>query len=170
MFNNQQLKTLEQRHNEINNTLAEQRYQYLGILNEYQTIAKDLKQEIIYTRLNPYQHLLFKRVLHGTNIYSKEELDKMHWDKKRRIRKVWKRSQREINSWKQTICNKRANEVFKIFHHSELAKSILSVPTDETDQSYSNTMSFKDLDIRYEDVILFFMGRGLLPANYLSLK
>ena len=170
MFSKNQLKTLEQRHQDIQLGLIERRYLYLGILSEYQTIAKDLKQEIVYTRLNPYQHLLFKRVLHGTKIYSKEELDKMHWDKKRRIRKVWKRAQTAINVWKQTICNKATTGIFEIFYNSQLAKDILKVPITETDDSYKNKLSFKDLGIRYEDVILFFMGKGLLPKNYLSLK
>ena len=170
MFSKNQLKTLDQRHQDIQLGLIERRYLYLGILSEYQTIAKDLKQEIVYTRLNPYQHLLFKRVLHGTKIYSKEEVDKMHWDKKRRIRKVWKRAQTAINVWKQTICNKATVGIFEVFYNSQLAKDILKVPITETDDSYKNKLSFKDLGIRYEDVILFFMGKGLLPKNYLSLK
>ena len=170
MFTKNQLKTLDQRHVEIKLNLIERRYQYLGILNEYQTIAKDLKQEIVYIRLNPYQHLLFKRVLHGTNIYSKEEVDKMHWDKKRRIKKVWKRAQTAINVWKQTICNKATIGIFEVFYNSQLAKDILKIPITVTDDSYKNKLSFKDLGIKYEYVILFFMGQGLLPKNYLSLK
>ncbi len=170
MFTNQQLKTLEERHNELNDALKESRYAYLGILQEYQLYLKNPVQEIVYTKLNPYQHFLFKRVLHGTNLYTQQDLSKMHWDKKRRIKKVWKRGQREINAWKQEICNRASNEIFKIFHHSELAKAILSVPDNFTDDEYKNSMTFKDLGIRYEDVILFFMGKGLLPSNFLLLK
>ena len=80
------------------------RYEYLGILNEYQTIAEKHNEPIDYTKLNPKQHFLFKRVLHGLNIYDKSDVSKMHWDKKRRITKVWKRSQDIINEWKQYIC------------------------------------------------------------------
>ena len=94
----------------------------------------------------------------------------MHWDKKRRIKRVWKRGQREINAWKQTICNRAANEIFKIFHHSPFAKAILSISVDNTSDTYNNTMSLKELGIKYEDVILFFMGKGLLPSNFLQLK
>jgi hypothetical protein len=45
-----------------------------------------------------------------------------------------------------------------------------SIPADEILDDYTNTMSFKDLGITYEDVILKFMSLGLLPKNYLQLK
>ena len=60
----------------------EERYAYLGLLSEYQLHSKDLVQNLEYTRLNPYQHYLFKRVLHGLNMYTKDEVKFMHWDKK----------------------------------------------------------------------------------------
>jgi len=170
MFTKNQINTLAKRHAQLKLDLAEQRYMYLGILNEYQTHVKDLRQTIVYTRLNPYQHMLFKRVLHGTNVYSKEELTVMHWDKKRRIKKVWLRGQKELNAWKQILCNKASNEVFKIFEKSAIAKEILSVPVTETDEGYKNTMSLKVLGLRYEDVILFYMGKGLLPKTFLQLS
>lgn len=170
MFTSQQLKSLKELKQEITINSIERRYMYLGILTEYQLYLKDPKQTIIYTKLNPQQHFLFKRVLHGTNIYDKEELNKMHWDKKRRVTKVWKRAQSEINRWKQSICNGSANSFFKVFYNSTLAKEISDIPPSETCDEYKNTISFKDLGIKYEDVILFFMGKGLLPKNFLSLK
>ena len=110
-------------------------------------------------------------MLHGLKVYKPEEVNKLHWDKKRRITKVWKRSQREINAWKQTICNKRINAYLsKTFKHSPTAQYMASIPADEILDDYTNTMSFKDLGITYEDVILKFMSLGLLPKNYLQLK
>ena len=35
---------------------------------------------------------------------------------------------------------------------------------------YKNKMTLQELGINYEDIILKFMGVGLLPTNYLSLK
>ena len=123
---------------------------YLGILSEYQTLTKDLTQQIVYSQLSQRQHFLFKRVLHGLNVYTADELEKMHWDKKRRIKRVWRRSQQVINSWKQVICNKRANEIFKIFDHSPLAKHFLNEDVNNTDDKFINKMSLKELDITYE--------------------
>jgi hypothetical protein len=143
---------------------------YLGILSEYQTLTKDLTQQIVYSQLSQRQHFLFKRVLHGLNVYKPEELEQMHWDKKRRIKRVWRRSQQVINSWKQVICNKRANEVFKLFDHSPLAKHFLSEDVNNTDDKFINKMSLKQLDITYEDLIIKFISEGLLPQNYLAVR
>jgi len=143
---------------------------YLGILSEYQTLTKDLTQQIVYSQLSQRQHFLFKRVLHGLNVYTANELEKMHWDKKRRIKRVWRRSQQVINSWKQVICNKRANEVFKLFDHSPLAKHFLNEDVNNTDDKFINKMSLKELDITYEDLIIKFISEGLLPQNYLAVR
>ena len=111
-----------------------------------------------------------KRVLHGLNAFTSEELEKMHWDKKRRIKKVWKRAQNVINSLKQMICNKRSNEVFKLFNNSKLAKSIMSVPVEEVDDRFINKMSFRTLGVKPEDLIVKFYAEGLLPKNYFELQ
>lgn len=144
------------------------RYQYIGILNEYQTISKDLVQEIVYTELNPYQHFLFKRVLHGLNMYSKEEIAQMHWDKKRRITKVWKRAQILINDWKQIICNIKANEILSVFGKN--AAFLTNIPVTETIADYKNTLTLKDVGLSYEDLIIKFISEGLLPRNFFELN
>jgi len=147
-----------------------QRYHYYGLLEEYQLHPTSITNNFEYTRLNSYQHFLFKRVLHGLNVYSKEEVEKLHWDKKRRISKVWKRSQREINAWKQMICNKKVNDYFKRTFKGPTMEYITSVPATEVLDDYKNTLTFKELNIQYEDVILLFMSKGLLPKNYLTLE
>ena len=143
---------------------------YLGILHEYQTLSKNLTQRIIYTQLSQYQHFLFKRVLHGLNVYTPEELEKMHWDKKRRIKRVWRRAQNVINTWKQIICNKRSNEIFKIFDSSPLAKHFLNADVNDVDAKFINKMSLKQLGITYEDLLVKFISEGLLPKNYLTVE
>jgi hypothetical protein len=147
-----------------------QRYHYYGLLEEYQLHPTSITNNFHYTSLNSYQHFLFKRVLHGLNVYTKEEVQKLHWDKKRRISKVWKRSQREINAWKQMICNKKVNDYFKKTFKGPTMEYITSIPATETLEDYKNTLTFKDLNIQYEDVILLFMSKGLLPKNYLTLQ
>lgn len=148
----------------------EERYMYLGLLSEYQLQPEVIAQKLVYTKLNPKQHFLFKRVLHGLNVYSPEERANLHWDKKRRIKKVWKRGQREVNAWKQVICNRYVQNIFKLFHNSKDAQYLANYPVDDIDQDYTNTMSFKELGVEYEDLILFYMNKGLLPRNFLTLK
>jgi len=68
-----------------------ERYQYYGILEEYQLHPPSIVNSLDYSKLNPYQHFLFKRVLHGLKVYKPEEVKKLHWDKRRRITKVWRK-------------------------------------------------------------------------------
>jgi hypothetical protein len=170
MLTNEQKEILriERQINEIEKRKS--RYEYLGILSEYQLQPEIMAQCLDYTKLNPTQHFLFKRVLHGLNVYTPEERSKLHWDKARRIKKVWQRGQREVNAWKQVITAKKVQPIFSIFTGTPLGRALAAFPIDETDPTVINKISFKDLGIKYEDLILFYMKKGLLPRNYLTLK
>tara|TARA_R110002153_G_scaffold122010_6_gene267792 strand:- start:260 stop:775 length:516 start_codon:yes stop_codon:yes gene_type:complete len=167
--NQQQLLQNERAILELNQ--RESRFIYYGIYESYCANKPNI-QRLNYTKLNPKQHFLFKRVLHGLNMYSKEQVAEMHPQKKRRISKVWRKGQNLINEWKQMICNKRINKFLFITFgdKSPLMKELLAVPVNETDPNYKNTHSLKDLNITYEDLILKFMQSGLLPKNFLVVK
>jgi hypothetical protein len=139
------------------------------MLSEYQLFIKEPKQTLIYTKLNPTQHFLFKRVLHGLKMYKREEVTNMHWDKKRRITKVWKRGQNIINELKQFVSYKQMQPIFRIFTKSELGKEIYEMPF-EYMPDYKNKLTLKELGLSYEDLIIKFMGVGLLPKNYLEIN
>ena len=168
MLNQEQLKKLKPKLEQFNQEREEARYTYLGMLSEYQLFIKDPKQTLIYTKLNPTQHFLFKRVLHGLKMYTKEEINNMHWDKKRRVTKVWKRGQDVINELKQFVSWQQVKPLFRIFAKSELGKEIYEMPFEYL-PDYKNKMTLKSLGLNYEDLIIKFMGQGLLPKNYLSL-
>ncbi len=144
------------------------RYEYLGLLSDYQLNRPSLLFELEYTKLNPYQHFLFKRVLHGLNIYSKQEVDEMHWDKKRRIKKVWYKGQQAINELKQYVVYKQTQKIFSIFK-GNIGEGITNTPFQYLEE-YKNKLTLKELGLTYEDVILKFMSLGLLPKNFLLLK
>tara|TARA_R100000935_G_scaffold3660_1_gene9218 strand:- start:1486 stop:2010 length:525 start_codon:yes stop_codon:yes gene_type:complete len=169
MLSQKQLQKLDQ-HKQVNLLkLREERYQYYGLLSEYQLHPESIVNSLNYSKLNKYQVFLFKRVLHGLNVYKPEEVNKLHWDKKRRISRVWRRAQREINAWKQTICSKKINNYLRKTFTGKTVEYILSVPAEETLEDYNNTMTFKELGINYEDVILKFLSLGLLPRNFFTI-
>ena len=170
MLSQDQLNLINQEQSKTLLSQQLQRYHYYGLLEEYQLHPTAITNNFHYNKLNSYQHFLFKRVLHGLNVYTKEEVQKLHWDKKRRISKVWKRSQREINAWKQMICSKKINDYFSSTFKSPAIDYITSIPATETLDDYNNKLTFKELHIEYEDVIYLFMSKGLLPKNYLTLK
>tara|TARA_R110000796_G_scaffold134646_1_gene250430 strand:+ start:2939 stop:3481 length:543 start_codon:yes stop_codon:yes gene_type:complete len=170
MLSQQQITKIKQEESKSLLSQQLQRYHYYGILEEYQLHPTSITDNLNYSKLNSYQHFLFKRVLHGLNVYTKEEVAELHWDKKRRISKVWKRAQKTLNGWKQMLTNKRVNVYFERTFRGATMEFIISVPVDEVLEDYNNTLTFKDLNIEYEDVILLFMSKGLLPKNYLTLK
>mgnify|MGYP001158619898 CR=1 FL=1 len=169
MFTQDQLQKIAPKIQKVEEDRLAQRYEYLGMLSEYQLYVKNSKQQLIYSKLNPKQHFLFKRILHGLKMYKKDEVSEMHWDKKRRITKVWKRGQNTINELKQYVAFQQVKPIFRIFAKSELGKEIYEMPF-EYMSDYRNKMTLQELGINYEDVILKFMGVGLLPKNYLSVK
>jgi len=169
MFTQDQLQKIAPKIQKVEEDRIAQRYEYLGMLSEYQLYVKNSKQQLIYSKLNPKQHFLFKRILHGLKMYKKDEVSEMHWDKKRRITKVWKRGQNTINELKQYVAFQQVKPIFRIFAKSELGKEIYEMPF-EYMPDYRNKMTLQELGINYEDVILKFMGVGLLPKNYLSVK
>jgi len=158
MFTDKQLKTLKV-------SKLKTKLHKLGIYNEYM----QYERLIDYSKLNPQQHFLFKRILHGLKMYTKDETDKMHWDKKRRIIKVWKRAQDVINKWKQLVCNKDAKKIFSIFVGSKLGKELYEFPF-EYMPDYRNKMTLKQCGIEYEHLVVKFIDEGLLPKNYLNIK
>jgi len=169
MLNSEQIKLLQQEEQINNLKFREERYAYYGILQEYQLHNPNDLKNLDYSKLNPQQHFLFKRVLHGLNIYTQEQQNALHWDKKKRIKRVWQRGQDVLNNWKQYIVNKRVNDyLYKVF--GENVRAIVNVPADEYLPEYKNTLSLKDLGLTYEDVILKFMAEGLLPKNFLTIK
>jgi len=80
-----------------------QKVTYTGKLSEYQKFPKRFTSQVIYEqdRFNAYQNFLYKRALFGLSVYSKEEIDAMHYAKKKRIAGVHLRAQKVLN-----ICKK----------------------------------------------------------------
>ena len=149
----------------------EERYMYYGIYEQYCTNRHDMLN-LEYSKLNPSQHLMFKRILHGLKMYSKDEIINMHKEKRGRIIKVWKKSQKVINQWKQQISNKKLNCFLEVTfgNNSPMINDLMAIPTTDILDDYTNILTLKQLGITYEDLILRFMSVGLLPKNFLSLK
>jgi len=158
MFNEQQIQHLKEA-----KFLAH--LKKLEIHDEY--LSHD--RSIVYQKLNPRQHFMFKRVLHGLKLYTKDEIDNMHWDKKRRIIKVWKRSQDVINRWKQKLCYNDSQKIFAIFKNSKLGKAFYDQPFYYM-SDYQNKLTLKELGIQYEHLIVKFIEEGLLPTKFFDVK
>lgn len=138
----------------------------------FEGMAETLKEQRYSQKeasLSEYQNFLYKRAMYGLKMYSEEEIKKMHWQKRNRIKKVQSRTQIMLNTWKQRKMVDISNEIFALFHKSSLAQEVIELYS-EPDPTYICNMSFKDLGITKFDVIERMVGEGLLPYNFRKLK
>jgi hypothetical protein len=149
-----------------------QKINYTSKIGNNQAFHKS-HQSFVYERdpFNAYQNFLYKRALFGLSVYSKEEIDAMHYSKKKRIIGVHKRAQSILNVWKQELCHAFvSNFLLKIFHHSKFVKDYVQNFADVTDPEYISKTEFKDLGISKEDIIDKLINEKVLPYNFYELK
>jgi hypothetical protein len=147
----------------------------------YKTMEK-LKQQIKDYQLNSgktymsyetdgysqYQNYLYKRALYGLDALSEQELATVCSKKKQRVINVYKRAQVTLNKFKQQVTIQYSNFVFKTLFPNSPITSILLADT-EVDESFKNTLTFKELGINKDQIITIFINEGILPKNFLSL-
>ena len=144
-----------------------QRYEYAGILDEYQLYRKGQKT---YRQLNKKQKLMFNTLIHGYGAYDKKDINKMSKDDKYMIEKSWNIAQKVINDFKievvDNISNKLISNIFAMHFpaHSDFANMFCKIKSD------SNIMSLSECGLTYDELIVRFMREKLLPTNFYSLK
>jgi len=115
-----------------------------------------------------YQNYLYKRALYGLDALSEQELATICSKKKQRVVNVYKRAQVTLNKFKQQVTIQYSNFVFKTLFPNSPITSILLADT-EVDESFKNTLTFKELGINKDQIITIFINEGILPKNFLSL-
>lgn len=119
----------------------------------------------VYT---PKQNELYSRLLIGLNTYDKKTLYAMNSTKKNRVKKAHRKAQDVLNLWKQELTIKATNGLFmSLFPEAKITEEL--VRQSDTSESFKNTLTFKDLGIRKEDIVEKFMQMGLLPSNFATL-
>jgi hypothetical protein len=116
-----------------------------------------------------YQNYLYKRALYGLDALSEQELATICSKKKQRVVNVYKKAQFTLNKFKQMVTIQYSNFVFKTLFPNSPITSILLADT-EVDETFKNTLTFKDLGITKDQIISIFISEGVLPKNFLSLE
>ena len=149
---------------------------YKGKLNNYQREGNKLnnKKVVNYEQgpYNEYQNELYNRVLYGLSVFSKEELELMHWEKKKRINKVHIRTKEVLNIWKQEINNGIFERFFKPMFtgvNRELVKDFVTLYDNETDPEIKVNVSFKTLGISKKQIITKLIEQSILPKDFYKL-
>lgn len=123
------------------------------------------------TQYNSHQNFLYNRALYGLSIYSREELQEMDLEKKKRIVRIHKKTQKILNLWKQEIVNTLANKLFTdIFPKMDITNTLIEKYGVEGDPDYINKMSFKMLNISKTQIIFKLIECKILPKNFNQLK
>ena len=118
--------------------------------------------------LNNYQNYLYKRALYGLKGLPETELFSMCLAKQKRINKVHYRAQRLLNVYKHSMTKKVTDVLLlSLFPKSLLAQSIANYQ--EVDETFTNTLSFKDLGISKKEIIELFIQEKILPGNFFSI-
>lgn len=136
------------------------------LISEYQ--VESISEYQNSYKFTSYQNHLYNRALYGLKIYTPEQIEAMHWQKKSRIIRVCNKTQVILNRWKQEQLIQKTNKVFELFFHSSLLSGVLmehSIPSDK----FICNVSFKDLNITKEDVVRKLYAEKILPNNFYSL-
>jgi len=152
----------------MENNSRKQKFEYKGSLAEYQTVAKNLYVKYEQDKFTAYQNYLYKRALYGLNGLTQDELAKTCEKKRHRINKVYIKGQNVINLYKQKLTIAYTNILFETLFPNSLITDYLLNDTD-TDVNFKNTLNFKDLNIKKDDIIRIFIEEGVLPKNFMSL-
>lgn len=149
---------------------------YKGKMQEYQTVGRvnvQKRRRPKEIHLNPYQNLLYKRAVFGLTMYTEKELKKMHWEKKRRIKKVHQRAQESINLFKQERVNQLCDALYEKYFmkkNRDGVKRVFCSDVIGTDPNFISTLELKDLGITKSCIVKRFVEEGILPPDFYELK
>lgn len=149
------------------------RAHYKGTMSDYQTSGITHRgrryQLVEVDSLNQYQNFLYHRALFGLSVYSQEEIKAMHKEKRKRIIKVHKRTQRLLNIWKQEEVIRLSNAIFaRMFPNSPVTQELLG--NSNVEPEVKCPLSFRELNISKSAIIERLLVERILPNNFYSLK
>lgn len=174
MLSNNQKETLTQEINLQRLKKRENRYKYLGLLNEYQLYGSQIKDS--FGDYSDKQILMIKELIHGFGAYrDKEELfAKLSRKEKNRITINWKKARHEMNCLKQKvahgICNQFFRTLFKNYFPDMESNARKFWTTPKVSKSVIYIYELKELGIYYDHLILHFIKCNLLPKNFFEIK
>ena len=163
-------------------------------INSYQKVDLDIHETLYQTSGYEYQILelpldsgvyqehqdiLLHRALFGLQVYEREEVKAMHWEKKRRIKKVHARTTGILNIWKQELTIKYTTPIFDFIlkNTSDRTKNKPGVnfltnirDCKDTDPEMENPFTFRELGITKDQIIDKLIEHRILPKHFRELN
>lgn len=147
-------------------------------VRRYQQSEKPKYQERIW--LNEYQYDLYKAAMYGLSAYSNNQLYKMSYQEKRKIRSFHERVQRVLNLWKQQVVNQLFEQLCSIplnkFPENVFDKVFKSTKIGvrnfgkRTDEMFQCTLTFEQLKINRKQIIQKLIQERIFPENFFELN
>lgn len=147
--------------------------EYRGKLSDYHINGHSKKISYNNANFNVYQNFLYNRAMYGLAVFSKEELETMHWEKKKRIKKVHVKTKATLNIWKQTISNALFQKFFApkfVNTNSEFGREFIELYQNDTDPEIEVLIPFTALGITKKHIISKLIQESILPKNFYELK
>lgn len=135
-------------------------YKVTGLIQTYNKVKDSI---VPYKNLSPSQKKSFKVIFHGNGGYTKEEYNNLASRDKVKVTKLWRRSQRLVNNYKNVVSNFYGNMIFSNFSALDF---ITTLPCSHVDNTIININNLKELDIDYDDIILLYIKNNLLPVDF----
>ena len=115
------------------------------------------------------QKTLYNHAMYGLKGYSEQEVSKMPFVQKMKIKEMYDQTQFQLNIWKQQLVhNKIGSFLTTLFHKSSFAKDLATYPKSVSTWDKS-AMTLRELGIRKEMVEQKLIELGILPNNYYQL-
>lgn len=134
---------------------------------QYQQVVsgvEDIEFSSIQTRL-------YKQVMHGLALFNNKILQDMSFNEKLSIEIKYRKAQRVLNSWKQSIVSREVDSfLLKLFPKSQEVKQMVDITESYTDNFLTSPQSFMELGISRSEVVVKLISVGILPDNFFRLK
>jgi hypothetical protein len=151
------------------------RYDESSPLSDIQKHGKNYKgkkyQKLEEYYLNPQQVKLYRLAMYGLDALQEDELRRLSFGEKLKIRQQQEITQRNINRWKQKIVSEAVSDFLKSLFPNTKSNLIRSMIEDDdyTSDGDINKMPFEALGITQKMRIQKMIEWGTLPEQFFNL-
>lgn len=132
---------------------------------QFQDDATDNIEESII--LSEYQNKLYKDALHGLSNYSLSQLKVMSDVEKSKIARLHSRTNRILNTWKQTILNAEVDDFLQfLFPKSTFITALVEKTKNYTDANLKVPITLTELGINKKQIIGRLIQEKVLPLSF----
>jgi len=148
--------------------------EYRGMMSSQQLYGKSYKgkRTVSYgCGFNEIQEKIYCQTLLGFDAYTKEEIARMSPARIRKVKRLYKKTWKAINSLKQQMCNLISNHFFTtLFPNSSFTNQLIKDFGNAVDNNYDNTMSFEELGLTEIEISKYLVKKKILRQDFFEIE